>query len=87
MSNVVAMGKHSYTGGKPSVGLLKRRMQDLNLVLPDDKKLTKVVQRTVKGADGKFSKVEMDVIGNDGSVVRTFEFNKQSINSDQTINL
>lgn len=87
MSNVVAMGKHSFTGGSPSVGLLKRRMQDLNLVLPDDKKLTKVVQRTVKDKNGKFSKVEMDVIGNDGSVVRTFEFNKKSINNDQTINL
>lgn len=87
MSNVVAMGKHSYTGGKPSVGLLKRRMQDLNLVLPDDKKLSQVVQRTVNDKNGKFSKVEMDVIGNDGSVVRTFEFTKKSINSDQTIDL
>jgi GH24 family phage-related lysozyme (muramidase) len=87
MSNVVAMGKHSYTTGKPSVGLLKRRMQDLNLVLPDDKKLTKVKQRTINDKNGKFSKVEMDVIGNDGSVVRTFEFTKKSINSDQTIDL
>lgn len=87
MKNIVDMGKHSYTGGKPSVGLLKRRMQDLNLVLPANKKLTKVVQRTINDSNGKFSKVEMDVIGNNGSVVRTFEFTKKSINSDQTINL
>jgi len=81
MHSLVAMGKHSFTGGRPSVGLLKRRMEDLNLSLPPEEQIAKVSQATVNG------KPVMKVYDRDGNVIRTFKFNKKSINSDQEIDL
>ena len=82
MSALVSMGKHAYTGGRPSVGLLKRRMEDLNLSLPPSEQIAKVDQRTING------KPVMRVFDRDGNVIRVFDqFNKASINRDQVIDL
>jgi hypothetical protein len=74
MANVTAIGKHSYDGGKPSLAILKRRMQDLNLVLPATKKLAKVKQRYIKNKDNTINHFEMDVYNKQGAVVNTIVF-------------
>jgi len=85
MSNVVAIGRHSFSKKKPNFGVFKRRMMDLNLNLPPGKKISKVSRKTLYktvNTNGQTSKqvfvgVEYSAYDESGKLIRTFKHNKK----------
>ena len=80
LSKLWGIVKHSYTDGKPSIGLMKRRVIDLNLALPENQQGTFVSMtkdpETGKAMFGVFDEQKNLLWGNLGT--KTYPYSKNT---------